>query len=98
MGPFETLNYIHDNIAILFQQKLTPRECLKKRDGTVPDECYALRQSFYECKHSIVSIIKTEHMNVNIHLRINFCHRSMEDEGSEVLRVTEYCFEQLSLR
>ncbi|XP_076235584.1 cytochrome c oxidase assembly factor 5 [Calliopsis andreniformis] len=35
-------------------QKLTPRECLKKRDGTVPDECYALRQSFYECKHSII--------------------------------------------
>ncbi|XP_076665847.1 cytochrome c oxidase assembly factor 5 [Andrena cerasifolii] len=34
--------------------KRTPRECLLTKDKSVPDECYALRQSFFECKHSII--------------------------------------------
>ncbi|CAG9858281.1 unnamed protein product [Phyllotreta striolata] len=34
--------------------KKTPRECLKAMDGTVPDECYALRNSFFECKRSLL--------------------------------------------
>ncbi|XP_014479866.1 PREDICTED: cytochrome c oxidase assembly factor 5 [Dinoponera quadriceps] len=34
--------------------KRTPRECLKTHDGTVPDKCYALRNTFFECKHSLL--------------------------------------------
>ncbi|XP_030746933.1 cytochrome c oxidase assembly factor 5 [Sitophilus oryzae] len=34
--------------------KKTPRECLKTSDGTVPDECYALRNTFFECKRSLL--------------------------------------------
>lgn len=26
-------------------------------DPSVPEECYAIRQTFFECKHSIVSIL-----------------------------------------
>lgn len=37
-----------------FQQKKTPRECLKLNDGTVPTECYVLRNTFFECKRSLV--------------------------------------------
>ncbi|CAH0719839.1 unnamed protein product, partial [Brenthis ino] len=32
--------------------KKTPRECLK--DGLVPSECLQLRQSFFECKRSLL--------------------------------------------
>lgn len=35
---------------------MTPRECLKLNDGSVPRECYALRTAFFECKRSIVSL------------------------------------------
>ncbi|XP_076657096.1 cytochrome c oxidase assembly factor 5 [Halictus rubicundus] len=35
-------------------RKHTPRECLLRKDGTVPDECYALHKTFFECKHSII--------------------------------------------
>ncbi|KAG7202987.1 hypothetical protein KM043_010119 [Ampulex compressa] len=34
--------------------KITPRECLKRHDGTVPNECFALRNTFFECKHSML--------------------------------------------
>ncbi|KAL6265490.1 hypothetical protein P5V15_002286 [Pogonomyrmex californicus] len=34
--------------------KRTPKECLRIKDGTVPDECFALRQTFFDCKHSIM--------------------------------------------
>ncbi|GAB1861907.1 Cytochrome c oxidase assembly factor 5 [Camponotus japonicus] len=34
--------------------KHTPRECLKLQDGTVPDECFALRNTLFDCKHSII--------------------------------------------
>lgn len=34
--------------------KRTPRECLRAQDGTVPDECFALRNAFFECKHSLI--------------------------------------------
>ncbi|XP_011687055.1 PREDICTED: cytochrome c oxidase assembly factor 5 [Wasmannia auropunctata] len=40
--------------ADLKQYKRTPRECLRSQDGTVPDECFALRNTFFECKHSII--------------------------------------------
>ncbi|GAB0090813.1 Cytochrome c oxidase assembly factor 5 [Sergentomyia squamirostris] len=32
----------------------TPRECLKRTDGSVPAECHALRTTFFECKRSIL--------------------------------------------
>ncbi|XP_046383688.1 cytochrome c oxidase assembly factor 5 [Ischnura elegans] len=32
----------------------TPRECLKTNDGSVPDECFALRNTFFECKRSLL--------------------------------------------
>ncbi|PZC78191.1 cytochrome c oxidase assembly factor 5 [Helicoverpa armigera] len=34
------------------KDRKTPRECLK--DGTIPDECIQLRQSFFECKRSLL--------------------------------------------
>ncbi|XP_068617276.1 cytochrome c oxidase assembly factor 5 [Battus philenor] len=34
------------------EEKRTPKECLK--DGFVPDECLRLRQSFFECKRSLI--------------------------------------------
>lgn len=41
-------------MVIVFQHKKTPRECLRVTDGTVPTECQALRNTFFECKRSIV--------------------------------------------
>ncbi|XP_026477888.1 cytochrome c oxidase assembly factor 5-like [Ctenocephalides felis] len=35
-------------------RKNTPRECLNKRDGTVPEECFVLREAFFQCKRSIL--------------------------------------------
>ncbi|XP_012273299.1 cytochrome c oxidase assembly factor 5 [Orussus abietinus] len=34
--------------------KRTPRECLLTGDETVPYECHILRNTFFECKRSIV--------------------------------------------
>lgn len=34
--------------------KMSPRECLKSRNSNVPDECYLLKQSFFECKRSVL--------------------------------------------
>ncbi|CAG9768545.1 unnamed protein product [Ceutorhynchus assimilis] len=34
--------------------KKTPRECLKATDGTVPIECQVLRNTFFECKRSLL--------------------------------------------
>ncbi|XP_015584803.1 cytochrome c oxidase assembly factor 5 isoform X2 [Cephus cinctus] len=34
--------------------KRTPRECLRITDGSVPEECQALRVSFFECKRSLL--------------------------------------------
>ncbi|KAJ8723161.1 hypothetical protein PYW08_003073 [Mythimna loreyi] len=34
------------------KEKKTPRECL--RDGVVPLECAQLRQTFFECKRSLL--------------------------------------------
>ena len=38
-----------------FKNKKTPRECLNTHDGSVPTECQVLRNTFFECKRSIVS-------------------------------------------
>lgn len=32
----------------------TPRECLRVDDGSVPTECQALRNLFFECKRSML--------------------------------------------
>ncbi|XP_065170983.1 cytochrome c oxidase assembly factor 5 [Atheta coriaria] len=32
----------------------TPRECLNTFDGTVPMECQVLRNTFFECKRSLL--------------------------------------------
>lgn len=36
------------------QEKVLPRDCLKRHDNTVPEECHALKYTFFECKRSIV--------------------------------------------
>lgn len=33
---------------------MTPRECLKRQDDTVPEECRRIAYAFFECKRSIV--------------------------------------------
>lgn len=53
-----TISFKYIILFFLSQYKRTPRECLGLQDGTVPDECFALRNTFFECKHSIVSINK----------------------------------------
>ncbi|XP_003707423.1 cytochrome c oxidase assembly factor 5 [Megachile rotundata] len=35
-------------------QRRTPKECLQSNDPSIPPECWALRQTFFECKHSII--------------------------------------------
>ncbi|ODN01948.1 Cytochrome c oxidase assembly factor 5 [Orchesella cincta] len=32
----------------------TPRECLKVDDGSVPQDCIILRQTFFECKRALL--------------------------------------------
>lgn len=34
---------------------MLPRDCLKRNDDTVPEECRQLKYTFFECKRSIVS-------------------------------------------
>ncbi|KAJ8921689.1 hypothetical protein NQ315_010599 [Exocentrus adspersus] len=34
--------------------KKTPRECLRLNDGTVPSQCQVLRNTFFECKRSLL--------------------------------------------
>uniref|UniRef100_U5EZV6 Cytochrome c oxidase assembly factor 5 n=1 Tax=Corethrella appendiculata TaxID=1370023 RepID=U5EZV6_9DIPT len=37
------------------KERKTPRECLlKPRDGSVPNECFVLRNTFFECKRSML--------------------------------------------
>lgn len=47
------------NLNILFfilrKEKVLPRDCLKRNDHTVPEQCHQLKYSFFECKRSIVS-------------------------------------------
>ncbi|KOX78828.1 Cytochrome c oxidase assembly factor 5 [Melipona quadrifasciata] len=35
-------------------ERRIPKECLQIRHPSIPDECYLLRQSFFDCKHSII--------------------------------------------
>ncbi|XP_063991315.1 cytochrome c oxidase assembly factor 5 [Diachasmimorpha longicaudata] len=35
-------------------QRKTPKECIKATDGSVPEDCQALRFVLYECKRSLV--------------------------------------------
>lgn len=35
---------------------LSPKECLVTHSPDVPDECFELRQSFFECKRSIIDM------------------------------------------
>lgn len=41
------------------QDKKTPRECLQ--GNNVPSECQVLRNTFFECKRSLVSYLKKHH-------------------------------------
>ncbi|XP_055706024.1 cytochrome c oxidase assembly factor 5 [Phlebotomus papatasi] len=36
------------------KERKTPRECINRTDGSVPIECQALRNTFFECKRSIL--------------------------------------------
>ncbi|KYM97483.1 Uncharacterized protein C2orf64 like protein [Cyphomyrmex costatus] len=40
--------------TIIHLYKRTPKDCLRSYDGTVPDECFALHRTFFDCKHSII--------------------------------------------
>lgn len=42
------------NTDCVKRDKKTPRECLKTNDGSVPNECQALRNTFFECKRSLL--------------------------------------------
>ncbi|XP_011305228.1 cytochrome c oxidase assembly factor 5 [Fopius arisanus] len=35
-------------------QKKTPKECIRTTDGSVPEDCQALRYVLYECKRSLI--------------------------------------------
>ncbi|XP_011504320.1 PREDICTED: cytochrome c oxidase assembly factor 5 [Ceratosolen solmsi marchali] len=34
--------------------KITPRECLLSKHESVPEQCYILKNTFFECKRSII--------------------------------------------
>ncbi|XP_051154076.1 cytochrome c oxidase assembly factor 5 [Leptopilina boulardi] len=34
--------------------KITPKECLRSHPDLVPNECFAFRNGFYECKRSLI--------------------------------------------
>ncbi|KAK7869358.1 hypothetical protein R5R35_012902 [Gryllus longicercus] len=34
--------------------KKTPRQCFQEQDSSVPNECYVLRNLFFECKRSLL--------------------------------------------
>ncbi|KAK4883463.1 hypothetical protein RN001_006782 [Aquatica leii] len=36
------------------KNKKTPKECLRVTDGSVPTECQVLRNTFFECKRSML--------------------------------------------
>nr|XP_019564560.2 cytochrome c oxidase assembly factor 5-like [Aedes albopictus] len=36
------------------KERKLPRECLSRQDGSVPDECFAIRTTFFECKRSLL--------------------------------------------
>ncbi|XP_055318087.1 cytochrome c oxidase assembly factor 5 [Sitodiplosis mosellana] len=38
------------------KEKVLPRDCLKRNDSTVPEECHALKYTFFECKRSILDM------------------------------------------
>ncbi|XP_063216510.1 cytochrome c oxidase assembly factor 5 [Bacillus rossius redtenbacheri] len=38
----------------VIKDKKTPRECLRSGGSSVPDACYALRNTFFECKRSLL--------------------------------------------
>ena len=48
---FNEVQMLYDLIK---QDRKTPRECLVSRHPSVPDECHQLRQSFFDCKRSLV--------------------------------------------
>lgn len=53
---FRKPNFLKSKANDFLQYHRTPRECLKANDGSVPTECMALRNTFFECKRSMVSI------------------------------------------
>ncbi|XP_031622199.1 cytochrome c oxidase assembly factor 5 [Contarinia nasturtii] len=38
------------------KEKVLPRDCLKRKDNTVPEECHKLNYTFFECKRSILDM------------------------------------------
>lgn len=43
------------SFSFIPKEKVLPRDCLKRHDHTVPEECHKLKYTFFECKRSIVS-------------------------------------------
>ncbi|OQV20480.1 hypothetical protein BV898_05525 [Hypsibius exemplaris] len=37
-------------------ERMTPRKCLETHHPSVPEECYGLRTSFFECKRSMIDM------------------------------------------
>ncbi|EFX86759.1 cytochrome c oxidase assembly factor 5-like [Daphnia pulex] len=50
----EDLKFCIQNTDCFKKEKKTPRQCLLENHPSVPAECHQLRQSFFECKRSIL--------------------------------------------
>lgn len=61
---------------------MIPRECLKRRDDTVPEECRRLAYSFFECKRSIVSVFM-----------ISPAMPLIDFGSAQYIRIRDFCFD-----
>ncbi|CAG2165263.1 unnamed protein product [Oppiella nova] len=50
----EDLKYCINATDCVRKDRKTPRECLRERHPSVPEECHQLRNLLYECKRSLV--------------------------------------------
>jgi len=50
----EDLKYCINTTDCVRKDRRTPRDCLRSRDPSVPEECYKLRTLLFECKRSLI--------------------------------------------
>ncbi|CAG2103523.1 unnamed protein product [Medioppia subpectinata] len=43
-----------DSARMSSRKRSTPRECLRERDPSVPEECFQLTHLLFECKRSLI--------------------------------------------
>lgn len=48
------LKFCLNNTECVEKLRITPKECVKMRHPSVPDQCYNLLKLFFECKRSIL--------------------------------------------